>query len=43
MLLFVSFQSGKTALLKAAENGMFDVVEILIDAGASLEAKDTVS
>ena len=37
------FQSGKTALLVAAGNGRSDVVKILIDGGANLEAKNNVS
>ena len=32
-----------TALMRAAYNGHFEVTKVLIDAGASIEAKDNVS
>ena len=32
-----------TALMWAARNGKADVVKLLLEAGASIEAKDTVS
>ena len=32
-----------TALMWAARGGHFEVTKVLIDAGASIEAKDTVS
>lgn len=42
-ILISSNQSGKTALLVAAENGRSDIVMILIRRGANLEAKNNVS
>ena len=32
-----------TALMHAAKNGHFEVTKVLLDAGASMEAKDNVS
>ena len=32
-----------TPLMRAAYNGHFEVTKVLIDAGASIEAKDNVS
>ena len=32
-----------TALIRAAYNGHADVIKVLIDAGAAIEAKDNVS
>ena len=34
---------GNTALIGAAKSGKTEVIRILIDAGASIEAKDNVS
>ena len=36
-------QYGMTALIWAACGGHFEVTKVLIDAGASIEAKDSVS
>ena len=36
-------QNGFTALVQAASGGHKDVVELLLDRGADLEAKDSVS
>ena len=38
-----SHQSGATALINAAYNGHSEVVKLLLEAGASVEAKDNVS
>ena len=38
-----SHQSGATALINAALNGHFEVVKLLREAGASVEAKNNVS
>ena len=47
MLYFPSLtyfhQDGDTALMCAAENGHYEVTKFLIEAGASIEAKDEVS
>ena len=36
-------QNGKTALIYAARGGKAEVTKVLLDAGASIEAKDCVS
>ena len=36
-------QSGATALMNAADRGHSEVVKLLLEAGASVEAKDNVS
>ena len=41
--LMYSHQNGATALMNAADNGHFEVVKLLLEAGALIEAKDTVS
>ena len=38
-----TFQSGTTALLLATELGKADMVKVLTDAGADLEAKNKVT
>ena len=36
-------QNDQTALMHATKNGHFEVTEVLVEAGASIEAKDNVS
>jgi len=44
VVLFVSLcQDNWTALLNAAKQGFADVVELLLDNGANIEHRDTVS
>ena len=40
---YMTSQGGYTALAKAAQGGHKDTVELLLDRGADLEAKDRVS
>ena len=40
---FPFLQDGRTALLIAARNGKGEIVKVLVDVGASLEAKQMVS
>ena len=41
--LMYSHQNGRTALMNAALNGHAEVIRLLLEAGALIEAKDTVS
>jgi len=39
-VMFVMTQSGQTALMLAASHGRYDMVELLLDAGADVNARD---
>ena len=43
LTLTVNWQSGETALMLAAQDGHFNVVETLLQHGASVDMKKTVS
>ena len=43
LFAFVIVQIGQTALHKAAYNGHKDVIKILVDSGAAVDAKSNVN
>lgn len=43
LCVIIGAQGGETALTKAVANGHTDTVKLLVEAGASMEAKDLVN